>query len=450
MANFGALSSLGIGSGVLTYDVIDKLRKADEETIVKPLDNRIETLHKQQEALNTIVTKTAALKSSVLDLSDSVFLAKRTVDVAGSGIEVEVSDGVAVQELDIAVNRLAKAGIDQSKGFESRNSSVTDTDTTMTLEIDGQSYTLEIEAGTTLEDLAQMITDKTDGKAIGTIIDTGGANPYSLVVKSSATGADQAISYSYGDEDFLSMSNVQAAQDAEFVYNGVTILRPSNTVDDLIYGMTLTLKKADPASENHVSIKQDNEAIVESVQTFVDAYNDLMEELTTDTRYDIDTKQAGLFQGEGILNALKIGIQNTVLGMTAEGGLPDLGITVDRSGIMSLDTGKLTEALQNDPDKVSGIFAGDTESPGVFARLNDFLRDQTLGTDSTLTRFDGLLKDRLENLEETRERKLRFLDTKYEIMARRFSAYDKMIQQMNASFVSLQNMIDAMNNASKK
>ena len=450
MAEFGALSSLGVGSGVLTYDVIDKLRKADEKTIIEPIDKRIEKMEKQEEELNTLVTKTAALKSSILDLSDSVFLAKRTVDISGDDIDITAEDGVPVQEIDITVNRLAKANIDQSKGFATKETIVTTSDTTMTISIDGSDFTLDVAAGTTLEELMQLINDETNGKVTASIFNTGGTDPYSLIIKSAETGADQTIGYSFGGGDFLGMTNVQAPQDAEFVFNGISITRSSNLVDDLVYGMTLTLKQADPSASNHVSIKQDNEAIAESVQAFVDAYNDFMTEITTATKYDKENKTVGIFQGEGMITGLKYGVNNIVLGRTPDGGLPDIGITVDRSGFMSFDRGELTAMLQRDPEKVSDIFAGTEEAPGIFSQLNDFLRDQTIGTDSTLNRFETLLKDRHKRLDETKERKIAFLDTKYQIMAKQFAAYDNMIQQMNSAYTSLQMMVDAMNNTSNK
>ncbi len=444
MAEFGALSSLGVGSGVLTYDVIDKLRAADEEAIIKPIDNSIEKLKSQEEELNTIVTKTATLKSSILELSDSVFLAKRSVDVTGSAVEASVLDGTATQEIDLTVNRLAKSSIDQSKGFASKDSVVTDTDTSMTISIDGTDYTIDVAAGTTLSQLTDLINETAGSKVTASIIDTGGTDPFSLIIKSDETGADQSVSYSYAGTDFLGMNNVQAAQDAELVFNGVTVTRASNRIDDLVVGLTLDLKEEGASS--HISIKQDNEAITESVKAFVEAYNDFMDEVSAATRYDAETETSGIFQGEGTITGLKYGVSNIVNGAVGAGGLADLGITVDRNGYMSLDETQLKSMLDTDSQKVSDIFAGTEESPGIFAQLNDYLRDQTIGSDATLTQFGNLLDERMSNLEASRERKIAYLDSKYQIMAQQFAAYDAMIQQMNASYSSLQSMIDSMNN----
>ena len=52
MAELGTLSSLGIGSGVLNYDVIDKLKKADEKLMVEPLESKLDLLKKKESALS--------------------------------------------------------------------------------------------------------------------------------------------------------------------------------------------------------------------------------------------------------------------------------------------------------------------------------------------------------------------------------------------------------------
>ena len=56
MADLGTLSSLGIGSGVLNYDVIDKLKNADKSIMVKPLENKLDLLKKKESALSQFIT----------------------------------------------------------------------------------------------------------------------------------------------------------------------------------------------------------------------------------------------------------------------------------------------------------------------------------------------------------------------------------------------------------
>ncbi|WP_353661720.1 flagellar filament capping protein FliD [Hydrogenimonas sp. SS33] len=461
MANFGALSSLGLGSsGALSYDIIDKLRKVDEENQIKPIDSQIADMKKREEELAKITTMAATLKSSLFELSDSVLFAKRTVDVTGSDVAVEVEDGAAAQEIDVTVKNLAKAAIDQTKGFASKESVVTTVDTDMTIDIDGGSTTFTVAAGTTLSQLKEQIAEEMKGKVDVTLLNTGGDEPWRLVLKSSETGADQAMSFSFDDhdantagDDFLALTapeaSVQSAADALFTFNGVDITRPSNTVGDLVVGVTFTLKN-EGTSPNHISIKRDDEAITAKVQDFVDRYNTLMGELTAATKYDPETKKAGILQGESEVVSLKLSVARLALGTAPDGkGLADYGIDVTREGVMSFDSSKLQSALKNDVDEVSQTFAGTEEKPGVFLQLKNYLSDAATDRDSLLSNLDDRLKAREKSLEKRKERAQQTIETRYDVMAKRFAAYDALIGKLNASFQSLQSMIDAQANAKK-
>ncbi len=462
MANFGALSSLGLGSsGALSYDIIDKLRKVDEDAQIKPLDRQIEDMQKREAELNKIITMTASLKSSLFDLSDTVLFAKRTVDVDGSDVEVAVEDGTKTQDIDLIVKNLAKSDIKQSKGFASDGSVVTSVDTDMTINIDGQATTFTVAANTTLKELKDLINKEMGDKVEATLLNTGGTEPYRLVLKSTQTGADQAMSFSFDDgdaattnDDFLDLTvaaaNVQDARDALFSFNGIDIVRSSNTVDDLVTGVTFTLKN-EGTSINRISIKQDNEGIADQVESFVDGYNELMSELSAVTKYDAENKSAGIFQGDSTIVSLKLSLSRITLGTAPNGkGLADFGVEVTRDGVMSFDRGKLLSALESDTQSVSDTFAGEENSPGIFASLKTYLSESATNRDSLLSNLDTSLKERQKSLEERRTRTLDSIETKYEVMAKRFAAYDALIGKLNSSFQSLQSMIDAQLAAAKK
>ncbi|RUM55982.1 MAG: flagellar cap protein, partial [Nautilia sp.] len=124
MADFGALSSLGAGSGVLTYDVIDKLKKADEAVMIDPFKKRLETTQKEEKNLTELLTQINLFKSSISDFKDGTIFAKRLADVNGSSVSAQVNPGVAVQTITMDVEQLAKNDIYQSKGFDSKTSKI--------------------------------------------------------------------------------------------------------------------------------------------------------------------------------------------------------------------------------------------------------------------------------------------------------------------------------------
>ena len=455
MANLGALSSLGIGSGTLTYDIIDKLKNADKAAMITPIDNKISEVKQKESSLTTLTTLTATLKTAVIDLSDSAFFEKRKVNVSGSDVSVKANDGVAVQDINMTINQLAQTDINQSKGFASETSSVVDTDTTMTIDIDGNTYSIDVKAGTTLEELRDQINNATEGEVVASILNTGNTDPYSLILKSSATGENQAISVSYDaddgddddDDDFLNLTNVQPAQDAKFKFNGVDITRSTNTIEDLVVGVTFELTAAS-GSENRISIQQDVEGIADMVSEFVSAYNSWNSNITEVTKFDPEGGSTGVFQGDSTVRRLLSDVKYALFNSQVDGkGAGTYGITVNKDGILSFDRTTFINELNSDPAKVKEVFTSDTG--GVFSSLNDVLKNATDSSTGYLGIYEEQLKTEESHLSDERERSLEILNKRYEIMALQFAAYDEMINSMNNAYQSLQMAIDSQL-ASKK
>ncbi|SFO92081.1 flagellar filament capping protein FliD [Hydrogenimonas thermophila] len=448
MADLGALSSLGIGSGTLTYDIIDKLKNADIETQITPIDNKISEIKEKESNLTTITTLTSTLKTAVVDLADSSFFEKRKVSVSGKDVTVKANDGVAVQDINLKVTQLAQTEIEQSKGFATETSSVVDKDTTMTISIDGTAYDINVKAGTTLEELRDQINESTDGNVVASILNTGGDNPYSLILKSSNTGADQAIDISYDDgdpattnDDFLSFTTVQNAQDALFEFNGVNVTRATNTVDDLVIGVTFELTGTS-GEDNRISIERDVEGIADMVSEFVSAYNSWNSNLTEATKFDPDGGTSGIFQGDSTIRRLLSDVKYALFNSEIDGkGAGTYGITVNEDGILSFDRTVFIDELNSDPEKAVEVFTSDIG--GVFSSLNDTLKNATDMSTGYLGIYEEQLKREEDHLSEERERSLEMLNKRYDIMAMQFAAYDEMISNMNTSYQSLQMAIDA-------
>lgn len=456
MANFGALSSLGLGSGVLNYDVIEKLKKADENIIIKPVTDQYKMTIQKEKDLSHITMATSALKTAILDLANGTFYAKRSADVIGDHVRVDVSDGVKPQDISIKVNQLAQRDVWESKGFSSEDASVTDRDITMTIQIDTKSYDIDVKAGTTLEELQGEINEITEGNVTASLLDTGGDNPMHLILKSRDTGAAQAISVSYDDgdsntddDDFLSLDNVQSAQDAEFEYNGITVTRDTNTVKDLIPGITFELLKSDADAVDTVKITQDVEGIADTMQHFVDTYNKWISVINDATKFDPEKGTAGIFQGNATMRELRSDVTRALFAAAPNGkGLASFGISVNKEGMLSFDRNTFIEALKNEGETLEKTFSD--KKNGIFVHLNETLAKATDPLHGTLTLMDNQFKDEEKRLKEEQETNKKRIDTKYEIMAQRFALYDEMISKMNNNFMALQSMIDAQLAAAKK
>jgi flagellar hook-associated protein 2 len=243
---------------------------------------------------------------------------------------------------------------------------------TISMSINGEKYDLDLTSGTTLAQLKDLINDETDGKVTASILNVGGTNPYKLVIKSVGTGEDNAITFSSTSETVLKNlgldstslltngNHLQSATDANFTYNGVTISRSTNTISDLVSGLSITLNEAqETGTTTSVSVKQNLSNIKSSLESLVTKYNDLMSNLTSATKYDVDTQTAGTFQGVSQVTSLSANVNRQLLGTDELGrSILDYGITLNEAGILEFDASVFDAKISEDASDVEDFFRG--------------------------------------------------------------------------------------------
>ncbi len=184
---------------------------------------------------------------------------------------------------------------------------------------------------------------------------------------------------------------VQAAADAEIAIGSgdgqITIASASNTVTDLIPGVTLSLAKADPGQVVEVAVANDTATVVEQVQAFVDSYNEVAAYIREQTRYDAETGTAGVLLGNTSVVRVQQDLREAILGAVpglaaGSNGLFALGVSVSTSGQLALDTAELEAALAEDFDAVARIFQASGDSTHAKIRF-------TLAGAETVPTADG-------------------------------------------------------------
>ena len=273
-------------------------------------------------------------------------------------------------------------------------------------------------------------------------------------------------SYSALQKSLFNIKNVQSATDSESLYNGATIKRPSNTIDDIVGGLTIDLQKvSEEGKADIISITQNTEEIVKEVQEFVKAYNEVVPKLDAVTKFDPDTKRGGVFNTESIIRSIRPNLnqaitQNITSGLEVK-SLMDYGISLNDKSVMSLDIGKLTSAISADPEKAKEVFYGGekkdssgkfTRYDGIFTKVNSVLADLLEGGNAKLKTFEQTLDRELKNYNSEKDKAKKMLDARYDTMAQRFASFDEQIAKANNSFNAVQMMIDqaAGNNDKKK
>ena len=425
-------AQLNIASSILTQDVIDGLKDADESVQIKPLTLKIDKNTKKQADITALTTLVSTLKTSYADVANETAMLKRTVTAAGSGsVTANVEAGVAEQTVRLSVSQLAQVDSYQSKGFKSRSEALTGItkEESLTLSVGDKSVDIKVGASTTLEDIINQINDGAGDVLKASIVNTGGENGYKMILQSKESGEKNQIKFSVkgdnpdalqGAKDVLEKlgfkaketaiqddkgtttgydlvidtnntsaggKQLQKAQDAKFNFNGIDITRSSNSVDDLIVGVTFNLNNVDEKNsttgalkESVITIGKDTDAVVKSLKSMVTAYNDLISNISTATSYDRENDVAGTLNGMSEITGIKRKLQNLFESSNSDGkSLQNFGFSFTEKGVLSVDESKLKDTISKDYEGFKSFFTNSTEykNAGVFGKetINTNLKD---------------------------------------------------------------------------
>ena len=414
-------AQLNIASSILTQDVIDGLKDADESVQIKPLTLKIDKNTKKQADITALTTLVSTLKTSYADVANETAMLKRTVSAAGSGsVTANVEAGVAEQTVRLSVSQLAQVDSYQSKGFKSRSDTLTGItkEESLTLSVGDKSVDIKVGASTTLEDIINQINDGAGDAIKASIVNTGGENGYKMILQSKESGEKNQIKFSVkgdkadGAKDVLKAlgfnatetavkddkgtttgydlvidtadtsaggKQLQKAQDAKFNFNGIDITRSSNSVDDLIVGVTFNLNNVDEKNsttgalkESVITIGKDTDAVVKSLKSMVTAYNDLISNISTATSYDRENGVAGTLNGMSEITGIKRKLQNLFESSNSDGkSLQSFGFSFTEKGVLSVDESKLKDTISKDYEGFKSFFTNSTEykNAGVFGKV---------------------------------------------------------------------------------
>ncbi|MDD2652043.1 MAG: flagellar filament capping protein FliD [Sulfurimonas sp.] len=451
------ISSLGAGGGVLTQDLLDQLKEADQAQYINPLDTRKATETKKQDAFNVINAYMDNVDASLKTLTQYGVFESRTASSSNEDVAtVSAADSSDVQDFSLEVLWLAKKEIVQSGTFATKTSTVATGSGKFDLQVGGETFRIDYNAATTLEDLKNSINKEAGDSVSATIVQIAD-NDFRLFLSAKESGLNQDITITdvAGEGEALNaalttgVTNVQEGIDASFKYNSQTITRSSNDVKDLLSGVTITLKEVGVAN---ISVGQNKDNIASKIENFISKYNSALYQLTTDTKSSENAEERGIFSNESIMKTMKADLLNMINNAgESVGRAQDYGIKIAEDGSLSLDKTKLNEMLDENADNVKAFFTGGTfvksdgseaEIEGAFTQMLEKVQEYTK-YNANLDQYKTLLEDKIESLTEQRTKALERLTTKYEIMAKQFAAYDAVITQLNSVSSMFTDLVNA-------
>jgi flagellar hook-associated protein 2 len=286
------------------------------------------------------------------------------------------------------------------------------------------------------------------------IVDTGAASDPLRIVVSGVLGEEGSFTLTPSAGALNFSTQDRAAADASFVLNGLTYLRPTNDVTDVLPGVTLTLQQV--ASDQSFSLEETSLVAEAALRDLVDAYNLAQATLANLTDPDGAGESAGVLQGDSVIGLVQRSLRELVTGAsnTPSGDfnrLLDFGIQSDRNGQLVIDEGVFAQRVRSEFSALTTLLTADTNRQSLFSAdpaglagealksLDEMLkaRGPLLGATSRLQDRIGEQEDALLDLEDR-------MAKVYDRYLAQFTAMETLIEQMNGLSDSLTSTFDTL------
>lgn len=453
-----SISSPGLGSGLDVNGIITKLMAVERQPLTV-LAAKEAGYQAKISAYGSLKSVLASLQSAAEKLADpdtytGISATSSDIDV----LTVSSSSSAAAASYNVSVTALAKHHALRSNG---NYTATTNTFTTGSLSIAvGSGSPVAVTINNTNNTLAgirdainaadagvtaSIVNDGTYQRLLltsGTIGSNGtisisvtdGGSGGSFALGALATGSGFDLPGDVGDPPYeYNYTQTQAADDAQLSINGLAITRSSNTIDDAIEGLSLTLKE--PGSST-VKVGANTAATVSAFDAFVKAFNESKKQIAALSNYDTAGKKAAVLTGDATVRNIQSRLNqllfSSVAGVTGDiAALSDIGVELQKDGSLSLNTAKLTTALTDPGQDVQSLLTQTTAgNEGVAVRFASSL-DAWIESDGLLdNRTDGINATirTLQKQYETFETRLERIEARYRTQ---FSALDSLIASLN-------------------
>lgn len=461
-----AISSPGVGSGLDVNSIVTQL-VAIEKQPLQPLQTKASTLQTQLSLYGMIQSQVSALGDAADALAQSAgWSAQVATSSNPAAVNVSASSAASSTAFSLSVTQLARAQTtgSQNVGIDTVLGASTDTGN-LTIDVGswatgsfvagGSPVTVALTGSDTLTTAANKINAASAG-VTATVLRSGGQER--LVFQSSTTGVAAGFriaSSGFSGLDSLSFTNQsnplasssgmvlgQSGINAVASLNGVGIESASNTLTNVVPGLTLQLAQVTTAPVQ-ITVAQDQTAIQKNIQTFAEAYSTLSTTLTNSTKY-VPGGKSGALQGD----STTVGLQNllrSIVGSSSTGSaysrLSEVGLEQQADGSLKLNTTKLTASM-TDMSNLKNLFATDNSNNatnGFGLKVRDFARG--------LVKFDGAVVNKSTAIQGAITRNSSEQDRVNQRAAlvetqlrKQYSALDAQMAKMNAlgSYVTAQ------------
>ncbi len=443
------INTLGAGAGFNTKEVVSALVEAERAPVQSRIEGKVTQKEAEISALGIAVENLETIKSAAEALNDrSDFNTFAVSNSQPTALSVESDSNASIGTHSITVSTVAReqrtnlsahGGSDFSSKTQTLNSGTAFDLSIVVGDSSTVTHTVSVSTAT-----PQGIVDAVNSAGIDVtaqLIDKGTGGTNYIVQLVGKSGSDNQFSVTPSANSVLASNTPSgfAAANASLTVNGVSYSRSSNSINDIIEGVTLGLNSATSGAAN-ITVNQETESIESNIKTLVQAFNNAKAAISELTNREVE----GALAGDSVFRQSFRSVKNLFLNASSTPGsslktLSDLGISVNKTGQLEVSETKLNSALASNFSEIRTLFSADTESQtaigeanrGIAGDLSKLIQDLN-GSNGYLTTRATLLNQDIEE----QELALTELDSKMDNLKER---YERQFARMNA-------IIDEMNN----
>lgn len=446
------LTSVGIGSGIDIGGIVTALVNAESAGKVAKFDV-------SEGKINAQISGIGALKSAMSDFNDKLKTLTKTETFGSQKIITSTKDYLSAVVDKTAVSGSYQVKVEQLAQSQKVGSAVAINATSPigegSLSINvgsGTAFNIDVSATDSLTDIMKKINSADDNSDVTATIVNGELGPQ-LVLGSKKTGEDNLISVTAintgagtGLSDTFAMTELTPAKNAIAYIDGVKVIGQSNSLNEAITGVSLTLTAADIAKTTTLTVSKDTTKTKTAIEGFVESYNGLMKTVQDLTGYDPETKKAGILQGD----ALPRSIQSQLRSMLSSGFetsdgtqmLANFGVKTTRDGLLEIDSSKLTELINNDnKGTIAELFA--KEDTGLAFKMSNLV-DSYVKSGGSIEGRDSSLDEQLSRIADSRVQLNTKMAAYSDRLYKQFNAMDLVVANLNSQSSMLLSRLDSL------
>ena len=461
----------GFSSGNIEL-LLESYRSLEREPI-RQLESRKSGIDNRIKLFNDLKSKLSALSTLSKDLSYSgttSFFGKKTASSSDEDyLTVTATSTAVATSTSVFVNQLAKADKVVSSQF-------TNTGTDIATGLGAGTFNFDVTVNGVATPVSVLLDGTEDnetllGKVSSAVNNATGAGIRASIIKDSSstsrmvftsteTGADYEMTLSDTSGGLLSAVGINDSVAANgttggYVYDtselnaiatidGITVTSNTNTLEDVVTGLTISLKKQQEIGETPITVNAENdvEGIKEKLQEFIDAYNGVLDFIKTNTAVNTTTYERSAFSGDYSISTFKFQLRQIIatpitgLGVDDPSLLSELGITTDRNGKLSIsDADSLDDLIKNNISQVEQIF---NAADGISGKLETLLDGMTDG-EGIITRRKQVLESqittmnsRIKLMESSVDKKMDYYRTQFAQLQAAYAQYQSQYSYITA------------------